>query len=104
MAVSQPKFVDATFYAVVVPEWDRHWKDDSGRPRLNGAKVDRITQKRPERISGGAVVTRLTLRIDATALLPLQPQAVIHISPGQVEVIEVIEVNAADPSDEDGEG
>jgi hypothetical protein len=94
MAQQQPKSVDATFYAVVTPEWSRWGKDDNGRPILDGAKVERITQNRPTTVKGGAVVTRLTLRIDATALLPLQPQAVIHITPGQVEVIDVV---AEDP-------
>lgn len=89
--VEQPKLVDATFYAVVTPEfsslsWD---KDEKGRRILRGAKVERITQKRPQTVRGGAVVTRLTLRMDAAVLLPLEPQAVIHVSPGQVEVIEV---------------
>lgn len=34
-------------------------------------------------------MTRLTLRIDSAALLPLQPEAVIHIHAGDVELIEV---------------
>ena len=93
----QPKTVDATFYAVVVPEWSRWSKDAEGRPLLEGAKVERITQGRPASVKGGAVVTRLTLRLDAGALLPLQPQAVIHISPGEAEVIEV---TATDPREE----
>ena len=91
---NQPKTVDATFYAVVTPEWSRWMKDAEGRPILDGAKVERITQNRPASVKGGAVVTRLTLRIDSGALLPLQPQAVIHISPGQAEVIEA---EAVDP-------
>lgn len=95
---NQPKTVDATFYAVVVPEWSRYRKDDDGRPILEGAKVERITQGRPASVRGGGIVTRLTLRLDAGALLPLQPQAVIHISPGQAEVIEA---EATDPRDDD---
>lgn len=83
----QPPYVDATFYAVIVPEWSHY--TENGRRLLRGAKVDRITQKRPEVVKGGGVVTRLTLRLDAAALLPLEPQAIIHIAPGQVDVIEV---------------
>lgn len=98
MAYQQPKTVDATFYAVVVPEWSRYQKDAEDRPVLIGAKVERTTQGRPNTVRGGGIVTRLTLRLEAGALLPLQPQAVIHISPGQVEVIEV---EATDPTEED---
>jgi hypothetical protein len=86
----QPDHVDATFYAVITPAWSRWNKDDRGRPLLEGASVDRITKNRPGQVRGDAVVTRLTLRIDATALLPLQPQAVVHIHADDVEVIEVI--------------
>lgn len=92
MTEKQPKHVDATFYAVVEPQWGRYsWeKDDQGRPILVSAKVDRITQTRPKTIKGDAILTRLTLRIDSAALLPLQPQAVIHIHADDVEVIEVV--------------
>jgi hypothetical protein len=95
---NQPKSVDATFYAVVTPEWSRWSKDSSGRPLLDGAKVERITQNRPQSIKGDALVTRLTLRIDAGALLPLQPQAVIQVSAGQAEIIEAV---AVDPRSDD---
>jgi hypothetical protein len=92
----QPDYVDATFYAVIVPEWSHY--TENGRRLLRGAQVDRINQKRPEVVRGGGVVTRLTLRLDAQALLPLEPQAIIHISPGQVDVIEV---TADAPSEEE---
>lgn len=94
----QPETVDATFYAVVVPEWSRYQRDSEDRPILAGAKVERVTQNRPTSVKNGGVVTRLTIRLDAGALLPLQPQAVIHISPGQAELIEV---TATDPREED---
>ncbi|MDI6911464.1 hypothetical protein [Nocardioides sp.] len=84
----QPDYVDATFYAVVEPIWGRR-RDSSGRPVLDGAKVERITKNRPQQIRGDAVVTRLTVRVDAAALLPLQPEAVIHITPTDVDVIHV---------------
>jgi hypothetical protein len=92
----QPDYVDATCYVVVIPQWSR-WTEN-GRRILKGARVDRITQKRPEVIKGGGVVTRLTLRLDAAALLPLEPQAIIQISPGEVDVIEV---SAEAPSEEE---
>lgn len=85
----QPDHVDATFYAVVIPSWSHHRRDDRGRPVLEGASVERITKNRPGAVRGDAVVTRLTLRVEATALLPLQPQAVVHIRADDVEVIQV---------------
>lgn len=97
MTWKQPPHVDATFYAVVRPEWHRYLKDDKGRPILDGAKVERITQARPKQVAGDAVVTRLTLRVDAAALLPLQPQAIVHITADDVEVIQV---TADAPEDE----
>lgn len=103
MPANQPPYVDATFYAVITPQWSKWYEDDRGRPLLEGAKVDRITQQRPGTVKGGGVVTRLTLRLDADALLPLQPQAIIRISPGEVDVIEVT-AEAPEPDDEDEEG
>lgn len=93
----QPAHVDATFYAVIVPKWSPCWKDDRGLPVLEGASVDKITKQRPGQVRGDAVVTRLTLRVDASALLPLQPQAVVHI---HADDVEVIEVTAEDPTEE----
>lgn len=89
MSVKQPASVDATFYAVVEPKWSQWQKDAQDRPVLTGAAVTKITQGRPGKIAGSAVLTRLTLRVDSAALLPLQPEAIIHIRPGDVEVIEV---------------
>lgn len=97
MPQPQPEFVEATFYAVIQPEWDRYWKDDRDRPLLKGARLERTLQNRPAKVAGDAVVTRLTLRVDASALLPLQPQAVIHITTDDVEIIHVV----ADHPDED---
>lgn len=98
MAQQQPDHVDATVYAVIKPKWSGYWKDDRGRPILESASIDRITKNRPDAVRGGAIVTRLTLRIDAAALLPLQPQAVVHIHAGDVDVIEV---TAEDPTGAD---
>lgn len=94
---NQPSYVDATFYAVITPQWSKWYEDGQGRAILEGAKVDRITQTRPTTVRGGGVSTRLTLRVDAAALLPLEPQAIIRISAGEVEVIEV---TAHAPEDE----
>ena len=102
MSNEQPEYVDATFYAVVVPIWAPNYrgKDADGRTLLEGAKVERITQQRPQTVHKGGVVTRLTLRLDAAALLPLQPKAVIHVHAGQTEVLEVAAENPdeGDPS------
>ena len=45
---------------------------------------------RPDKVAGDAVVTRLTIRVDSNALLPLQPQAIVHITADDVEVIQVV--------------
>jgi len=92
----QPETVDATFYAVVVPEW-ANYTDGNGQRILRGAKVDRITQKRPEVVRGGGVVTRLTLRMDAASFLPLMPHAIVRVSAGEVGVIEVVAEDPAYP-------
>lgn len=98
MPSTQPDHVDAAVYAVVVPVWSRHHRDAQDRPILEGAKVDRITQQRPAgRIPSGGIVTRLILRLDAAALLPLQPEAVIHVRAGEVDLIEV---EAVDPRED----
>lgn len=94
----QPEYVEATFYAVIEPEWHRWQVDNQHRPILEGAKVERITKKRPQVVRRGGVVTRFTLRVNAAALLPLQPEAVITVEPGQVEVIQAV----ADNPDEEG--
>jgi hypothetical protein len=96
----QPEHVDVTFYATIVPEWSANARDEQGRPVLQGAKVDKVTQNRPERATrAGTIVTRLTLRVEAAALLPLQPEAVIHIKAGDAAVIEVVAEDPAYPTD-----
>lgn len=92
---SQPTTVDAAFYAVIKPNWHPYLTDSAGRPVLEGATVERITKNVPQTVRGEAFVTRLTLRIDADALLPLQPQAVVHISADQGAM--VIETSAEAP-------
>lgn len=87
--MKQPETVTATFYAVVEPEWNLYGgKDANGNSILDGAKVTKITQKKPASMKAPGVVVRLDLKIDSAALLPLQPTAVIEIHPGDVSPIE----------------
>ncbi|MEV8372974.1 hypothetical protein AB0P21_09570 [Kribbella sp. NPDC056861] len=65
------QFIDATFYAQVVPEF--HATGDT----LKSARVARITQRRPEVPLGGSVLVRLTLRLPKSVLLPLRPTVVV---------------------------
>lgn len=86
----QPTHVDVEVYLVAEPTWRdrRYWKDDQGRPVLEGAKVVKATQGRPS-VSKDGVVTKLTLRFPASAFLPLQPEAIVVIAPGDAETIQV---------------
>lgn len=99
----QPEYVDAKCYLTIEPQWERtSWlgTDDKDRPILKGARIVSMTQNRPTgNRKAGAVVTNLTLRIDAEALLPLQPDAVIHIRAGDVETIHIY-ADAPDPYDD----
>ena len=86
----QPEHVEATFYATIEPVWAEWAKDGRGRKILRAAKVTSVTQNRPERRTRtGTVVTRLTLRIPASAMLPLEPDVVIHLRPDDLETIQV---------------
>lgn len=85
----QPEYVDATFHVIIKPEWGRG-SDDQGRQILRGAKLDRATLTRPGSMPrGGGVIARITVRLDADCLLPLVPDAVIHVHAGDVETIRV---------------
>lgn len=88
----QPESADATFYAIVTPKWGSGWKkDEKDRPILEGAKVERITQSRPQSMpKGGGVVVRLTVRIPSPAFLPLSPEAVIEVGMDDLETITVL--------------
>lgn len=87
--MSQPEHVDVPVYLVIEPRWKRYGKDEKDRPILESGKVVKSTQSRPTVGPEGGVVTKITLRIAAEAFLPLQPEAVIHIDPGNAEVVEV---------------
>lgn len=95
----QPLYADATFYAQVEPKWGNtgaYWTDRAGNPILEGAKVATITQQRPEKPRRGVVVVKLTVRVPASAFLPLSPEAVVVVPEGMTETIMV---EAADPTD-----
>lgn len=101
--MKQPEYVDATFYAVVEPVWHPRWKDDQDRKILEGARVEKITKNRPASIRGDAVVTRLTLRVSVSALLPLQPEAIITVEPGQTAVFHADAVDPGYPPEPEGD-
>lgn len=86
------KFVDATFYAQVEPEWSR-WANSRGERSLVGAKVVTITQKRPTRQRGGTVLVKLTIRVPEAAFLPLRPEAIVVV-PEDMTVTAPIDVRS----------
>jgi hypothetical protein len=90
-------YIDATFYAQVEPEWSNYARADGDRSLL-GAKVARLTQRRPNPPIGGTVTVKLTLRLPASAFKPLKPEAVVIVpeSSAQANPIEVV---AEDPTD-----
>lgn len=98
MPVPQPKTVDATFYAQVEPSWSSWQTGPDGAKLLEAAKVVAITQKRPERPRRGVVICKLTLRLPASAFLPLTPEAIVVVPEGATEVIHV----EVDPDPTDG--
>lgn len=93
--MSNPVFVDATFYAQVEPEWSRY-RSSNGERGLDGAKVVTITQKRPTKPRGGTVTVRLTIRVPSAAFLPLRPEAIVVIPEDMTEV-NPVEVEAIQP-------
>lgn len=88
MIDNQPDHVDVTVYLVAEPQWkERRWYADAqGRPILEGAKIVKHTQQKPT-VAREGVVTKLTLRFPAASFLPLQPEAVVVIQPGDAETI-----------------
>ena len=88
----QPKYVDVVTYLTIEPKFATGYysTDDQDRPILEGGRITSATTKRPDRKTwSGSFVTQITLRVDSAAFLPLMPQAVIHVGPNDVEVIEV---------------
>jgi hypothetical protein len=92
-------YVDATFYAQVAPEWSRYpvW----GERQVNGAKVTRITQSRPDKPVGGTVLVKLTIRVPKAAFMPLRPEAIVVV-PESLTEPQPVEVVAVDPRQQDG--
>jgi hypothetical protein len=86
--------VDATFYAQVTPEWSAY--PVYGDKKLVGAKVARVTQTRPDKPIGGTVLVKLTIRLPASAFLPLRPEAIVVV-PESLTSATPIEVVAEDP-------
>lgn len=98
MTDRQPETIDVTTHLLVQPEWrDRYWKDAQGRPILQGGKVVKATQGRPS-VPREGVAVKVTLRIPASAFLPLMPEAVIIVGADDVETITV---EASDPRADD---
>jgi hypothetical protein len=85
------RHVDATFYAQVEPSLNY---DGSS---VSSAKVVSLTQKKPDRPKGGAVLVKLTIRVPEAAFLPLRPEAIVVI-PEDMTVVAPLEVVAEDPS------
>lgn len=85
---------DATFYVQIEPEWSR-WTDSRGERSLRGIKAVLLTQNKPAKPRPGVVVTKLTVRVPASAFLPLRPEVVIVV-PEDLVVASPIEACAED--------
>lgn len=84
--------VDATFYAQVEPEYGR-WDNES----VIGAKVVRISQKKPASPIGGTVTVKLTIRVPKVAFGPLAPEAIVVV-PTDLTEAHPITVTAEEPA------
>jgi hypothetical protein len=75
--------VEATCYLQVEPEFNYNGS------KVWGARVVRMTQRKPESPLGGTVLVGITLCIPEEAFLPLRPEAVIDVplSHTAVEVV-----------------
>lgn len=102
--MNQPDSVLAECYLTIEPVFRSYGKDAQGRPVLDSARVVGVTKNRPERRSRvGTIVTKLALRIDSAAMLPLLPEVEIKISAGEVEAIEAEAVDPGFPIEDEGE-
>lgn len=86
--------VDATFYAQIEPKLQPGYPDT-----IVGASVVRLTQTRPSRPLGGAVLVKLTLRLPKTAFAPLESD-VVEIPESHTEMITVVEPPGATEDDD----
>jgi len=68
------------------------FRRSSRRPILESATVVKHTKSRPT-VQRSGVATKLTLRFPAGSFLPLQPEAIIEIQQGDIEVITVVASN-----------
>jgi hypothetical protein len=71
--------VPVTFWAQVIPVWSK-WTEGS----LRGARVTRITQRKPKHPDPGCVLVRLTLTLPVDAFVPREMNAEAEISLSQV--------------------
>lgn len=90
-------YVDATFYAQVSPTRS-HYRSRTSPP--DSAKVERITQTKPDKPIAGTVTVKLTIRVPIAAFLPLSPEAVVVVPESMIEA-NPVEVVAQDPDDGD---
>jgi hypothetical protein len=90
MTEKQPTHVDAPVWLVLSPDWYDRWHglDAQDRPILKGAKVVKHTQQKPN-ITREGVAVKITLRVPASAFLPLQPEAIVVLRENDVETIVV---------------
>lgn len=94
--------VDATVYLQVEPieaTWIRSREDE---PRIESARVKRMTTKRPEQPLGGTVLVKLTLRLPVAAFRPMRPEAIVVV-PDSLTELSPVEVVAEDPHAVGGE-
>lgn len=85
--------VTATMYAQIEPVWN-YWNDQTKPPV--GAKVRRLTQKKPDEPLGGCITVKLNIELPAQAFMPLEPEATIVV-PAEF-ITQPITVTAEDPS------
>lgn len=90
MTAQQPATIDVPVYLVVEPEWrtGNYFRDEKGRQILGGGKVVKHTQNKPA-VSRSGVVTKITLRMPASAFLPLEPSAIVIVGESDTETIVV---------------
>lgn len=87
----------STVYLQIKPSYFTQWS--SSKPQVSGMSLVRATATRPRSPVAGTVLVKLTLDIDNAAFLPFEPEAVVHVKPGQTEPIEVT-VNDPDEEEE----
>lgn len=74
--------VEATFHAIFEPRWAR-----GTTTRVMRMEFVRATKNRPSSLRNGGVAVKLTVQMPKNVFMPLQPEAVITVTPGQATVI-----------------